>query len=128
MLLRRAARGALALCAIPFAASCSRGAPRRPTAHEVLMGYLDHPASATSVGDSELVVKEIEWSSRPLSGDERSALAAIQVKQIRTHWPDPRLRRVTVVFERLRRFGPMVVGKSDTALTYSLPSRERDLR
>jgi hypothetical protein len=88
------------------------------------MGYLDHPASATSVGDSELVVKEIEWSPHPLSVEERQALAAIQVKQIRTHWQDPRLRRVTVVFERIRRFGPITIGKSDTALVFNVARRE----
>ncbi|MFI5233059.1 MAG: hypothetical protein ACHQSE_11185 [Gemmatimonadales bacterium] len=113
-----------ALCIVVLAAACSRSAPKRPTAHEILMGYLDHPASATSVGDSELVVKEIEWSPHPLSVVERHALAAIQVKQIREHWQDPRLRRVTVVFERPRRFGPIVFGGSDTALVFNVSDRQ----
>lgn len=65
-------------------------------------------------------MKEIEWSPRPLSVAERQAFAAIQVKQIRQHWPDPKLRRVTVVFERLRRLGPIVIGRSDTALVFSV--------
>ena len=114
----------LALCATPIAVSCSRGSSARPTAHQVLMSYLDHPASAESIGDSELVVKEIEQSQRPLSANERNALAAIQVGLIRQHWPDPRLRRVTVVFERPRRFGPIVFGGSDTALVFNVASRE----
>lgn len=91
------------------------------------MSYLDHPASAESVSDSELVVKEIEWSPRPLSANERNALAAIQVGQIRKHWPDPRLRRVTVVFERPRRFGSIVIGRSDTALVFNVARREGEL-
>jgi hypothetical protein len=114
----------LALCAMPFAISCGRDAPKRPSAHEILMGYLDHPASATAVGDSELVVREIEWSPHPLSIAERQALAAIQLKLIRNHWHDPRLRRVTVVFERLRRFGPITIGKSDTALVFNVARHE----
>ncbi len=116
--------GSFALCIVVLAAACSRSAPKRPTAHEILMGYLDHPASATSVGDSELVVREIEWSPHPLSVAERQALAAIQVKQIREHWQDPRLRRVTVVFERPRRFGPITMGKSDTALVFNVSDRQ----
>jgi hypothetical protein len=118
---------ALALCATPIAISCGRAAPERPTAHQVLMSYLDHPASAESVSDSELVVKEIEWSPRPLSANERNALAAIQVGLVRKHWPDPRLRRVTVVFERPRRFGPIVIGKSDTALVFNVARRESEV-
>jgi hypothetical protein len=114
----------LALCVMTSAAACSRSAPKRPTAHEILMGYLDHPASATAVGDSELVVKEIEQSPHPLSVAERQALAAIQLKQIRNHWQDPRLRRVTVVFERIRRFGPITISKSDTALVFNVARHE----
>ncbi len=121
------ARGVFALCAVTFAGACGRSAPDRPTAHQVLMGYLGHAVSATSAGDSELVVKEIEWSSRPLSSGERNALAAIDVRQIRQHWPDPKLRRVTVVFERIRRFGPIVTGKSDTALVFEVPRRESEV-
>lgn len=120
MSLKAAACGALVLCLIPFAVSCERAAPKRPTAHQVLFGYLDHPASATFVDDSELVVRTIEWSPSPLSGEERKALAAIDVRQIQEHWPDPRLHRVTVVFERLRRLGPIVVGKSDTSLVFKV--------
>ena len=113
-----------ALCVMPFAVSCDRGAPKRPTAHQILVSYLDHPASATAPSDSELVVKEIEWSPRPLSAAERNALASVDVVRIRKHWPDPKLRRVTIVFERLRRLGPIVLGKSDTALVFELPRRE----
>jgi hypothetical protein len=114
---------ALALIAMPIAISCGRGPSDRPTAHQVLMSYLGRAASATSVGDSELVVTEIEWNRRPLSGKERGALAAIDVSRIRQHWPDPRLRRVTVVFERPRRFGPIVFGRSDTALVFNVANR-----
>lgn len=120
MSLKAAACGVFALCLMPFAVSCDRAAPKRPTAHQVLFGYLDHPASATFVGDSELVVRTIEWSPSPLSGEERKALAAIDVRQIQKHWPDPRLRRVTVVFERLRRLGPIVISKSDTSLVLNV--------
>jgi hypothetical protein len=86
------------------------------------MSYLGQAASATSVGDSELVVTEIERNRLPLSGKERGALAALDVRRIRQHWPDPRLRRVTVVFERPRRFGPIVFGRSDTALVFNVSS------
>lgn len=119
-------RGLLALCAVTLAGSCGRDVPTRPTAHQVLMGYLGHAVSATSVGDTELVIKEIEQSSRPMSAGERNAFAALDVRRIRQHWPDPKLRRVTVVFERLRRFGPLVTGKSDTALVFELPRRDSD--
>jgi hypothetical protein len=124
MSLKTTARGLIALCVMTSAAACSRSAPKRPSAHEILMGYLDHPASATAVGDSELVVTEIEQSPHPLSVAERQALAAIQMKQIRDHWHDPRLRRVTVVFERPRRFGPITIGTSDTALVFNVARRE----
>ncbi len=127
MSVNRKAWRALTLCAMPIAISCGRGASDRPTAHQVLMSYLGQAASATSVGDSELVVTEIERNRLPLSGKERSALAALDVRRIRQHWPDPRLRRVTVVFERPRRLGPIVFGRSDTALVFNVSHRENDV-
>ena len=120
--------GLCALCLGMFTASCGRDAPKQPTAHQVLVSYLDHPASVTTPTDSELVIKTVEWNRQPLSAAERNALASIDVVQIRKHWPDPKLRRVTVVFERLRRLGPIVLGRSDTALVYELPRRDGDAR
>lgn len=120
--------GLFTLCLVVCATSCGRDAPKRPTAHQILVSYLDHPASVTTPTDSEVVVRTVEWNRRPLSAVERNALASIDVVQIRKHWPDPKLRRVTVVFERIRRLGPIVIGKSDTALVYELPRRDSDAR
>ena len=126
--LKKMVSGLFILCVVPLVASCSRGAPERPTAHQILMTYLDHPASSSAPYDSELVVWTVEWSPKPLSAAERSALASIDVARIRTHWPDPKLRRVTIVFERLRRLGPVVIGRSDTALVFNVPRGESDVR
>lgn len=92
------------------------------------MGYLGRTVSATPQGDSGLVVKEVEWTARPMSAAERQAVAALDVGRIRKHWPDPRLRRVTIVFERPRRLGPIVIGGSDAALVFNIPRRESEVR
>ena len=87
---------------------------------QVLGSYRGRATSVQMVADSELRVTEVEWTRSPMTSADRENAALVDVRNVEKHWPDPRLRRVTVVFERLRRLGPLVVGKSDTALLKKL--------
>lgn len=109
------------LCAL-FSGGCRGDAPPQraetPSAMQVLGSYLGRATSVQMVADSELRVTEVEWTRSPMTSADRENAALVDVRNVEKHWPDPRLRRVTVVFERLRRLGPLVVGKSDTALHF----------
>lgn len=81
-----------------------------PTALQVLSSHLDDHAAVAQDSDSSIVVTKVEWQAKPASDAERRSEAAATAAMVRRHWHDPRLRQVSVVFERQTRLGPFVVG------------------
>ena len=69
--------------------------------------------------DSTLVFHLEEGEGRALTAPARERFARRTAGRVVRFWPDPALRRVSVVLERQARLGPIVLERGETRFSYA---------
>ena len=115
-------------CLALHVTGCSGSNLGEPSAaHTLLYERLGRPAGFRAVGDTAFVVTEVDRHRVPLTLNERRATARLIGQTLLRNWPDARATSLTVDFQRISRFGPVVFHVDEFPVTVNLRALRKDI-